>query len=96
MDHLTQGRIALLGAEVIGPAPGWNADLEVRLHGTIVTGAEAADLFSRGLMQALPIPPPYEEEFDPTSGSILLDHAWTPTEPGRAARSTALGGIAEG
>ncbi|WP_441279230.1 hypothetical protein AB7783_26505 [Tardiphaga sp. 172_B4_N1_3] len=87
MAELTPGQIVLLHTEVIGPAPGWNADLEVRLHSAIVTGAEAADLLLRGLMEAVPIHPPYEEEFDENAGSIVLDHIWKPTEAGRAALS---------
>jgi len=90
MEKLTQGQLALLHIEVLGPAPGWNADLEIRLHSAIVTGAEAADLLLRGFLRAIPIPPPYEEEFDPASGSIVLDHVWIPTEAGRAALSIAL------
>jgi hypothetical protein len=92
MAELTQGQLALLRIEVIGPAPGWNADLEVRLYSMIVTGAEAADLLMRGLLEAIPLPPPHDEEFDPSSGSIILDHIWRPTEAGRSALSAALAG----
>jgi hypothetical protein len=38
-------------------------------------------------MEAVPIRPPYEEEFDENAGSIVLDHIWKPTEAGRAALS---------
>lgn len=92
MAELTEGQLALLRIEVIGPAPGWNADLEVRLYSMVVTGAEAADLLLCGLLEAIPIPPPHDEDFDPNSGSIILDHIWRPTAAGRSALSAALAG----
>jgi hypothetical protein len=89
---LSEAQRLLLATEAIGPAPGWNADLEIPLQGgVILNGDEAADLFARGLLSASPIPPPHEEETNEHSGSITLDHVWHATPAGLTALAETSG-----
>ena len=70
----------------IGPAVGWNADVELAIgDGQPFDGADLKSLFSKGLIDATLIPPPHVEHFDPDSGSIVNDHEWVITPAGRAA-----------
>jgi len=94
---LTPGQLQLLATEVVGPAPGWNAKIEIPVGGGIfVGGEEASDLFARALLQATPLPPPHEQEFDEDAGSLVLDHLWTATSAGRQARDNAIASDSDG
>jgi hypothetical protein len=94
---LTPGQLQLLATEVVGPAPGWNAKIEIPVDGGIfVGGEEASDLFARALLQATPLPSPHEQEFDEDAGSLVLDHLWTATSAGRQARDNANASDSDG
>lgn len=94
---LTAGQLQILATDVIGPAPGWNAKIEIPVgDGIFVDGEEASDLFARALLQATPLPPPYEQEFDEDAGSLVLDHLWTATSAGRQARDKAIATDSDG
>jgi hypothetical protein len=47
-------------------------------------------------LQATPLPPPHEQEFDEDAGSLVLDHLWTATSAGRQARDNAIASDSDG
>lgn len=66
-----------------GPAPGWNADVELEIApGKFIDGADLHELFKIGAIVANPVPPPHTEDFDEDSGSIVRDHEWSITPLG--------------
>ncbi len=71
---------------VVGPAPGWNADVLLESGGReICDGSDLKWLFDQGLISASPAPPPHNEQFNEESGSITCDHLYKPTAAGLAA-----------
>lgn len=86
---LTEAQINALAqiekTTVLGPAPGWNADIEISTPEGPVCGSELKPLFEMGLLSAQPASPPHVEDFNEDSGSITLDSTWIITPAGRAA-----------
>lgn len=86
---LTAGQIKVLKyatrSRIKGPSPGWNADVELSIGGLSVGGEELQPLFDAGLLEALAIPPPHDEEFDPEMGSLTITHEWRTSPAGLTA-----------
>lgn len=70
--------------DIEGPRPGWNVDCQLSTPDGVIDGMEFVPLFAKGLMEAVPKPPPHSEESN-EDGSLVRDHWWKITEAGRAA-----------
>lgn len=84
---LTEAQIVALrfAAEydIEGPRLGWNADCQLSTPHGDIDGTEFVPLFAKGLMEAVPKPPPHSEESN-EEGSLVRDHWWRITDAGRA------------
>lgn len=67
---------------VRGPAPGWNASVEIE---GVCDGEDLVVLFREKLITSEPAAPPHQEYFHEDAGSITCDHLYRLTPSGLAA-----------